>query len=533
MPEYLAPGVYVEEVSFRAKTIEGVSTSTAGFVGPARYGPVSGTPELVTSFAEFERVYGGLDPLTFGSTETTNFLAHGVRAFFEEGGKRLYVARVYNPSGGGADSGKASFILPTGAGDAANQISLFARFPGRGGNMRVTFTVRVTDNVLFKEGTTWKARRIQEHDTVLARIGATNTLYDVVLVGDTLQFRTGPAGNEAPVALAAIIGAEAAPVMRIVTAEVTIEKPIIRPERPAERFGLPETLANFTLNPNGARSLKNYFVADPPNASQKLALPFELRFGANVNTGAEIGAILFGAAGADLAARVTAFTATVGGFDPALSFTPPSASCVLGGGSDGNKPAVGEYQGSNIDPKKGLGAFEDLEDISIVAAPGYSFGYTVGDATAKQSVEAIQGALISHAERMRYRIAVLDAPDKAALSEVRAYRGKVDSTYAALYYPWVKIFDPLTNRELNLPPSGFVAGIYARNDVEFGVHKAPANEVVRLSIGFETTLNKAQQDVLNPEGINCFRFFEGRGYRLWGARTASSDPEWKDRKSVV
>jgi phage tail sheath protein FI len=84
--------------------------------------------------------------------------------------------------------------------------------------------------------------------------------------------------------------------------------------------------------------------------------------------------------------------------------------------------------------------------------------------------------------------------------------------------------DPVTEEELLLPPSGFVAGIYARNDVEKAVHKAPANEVVRMAVGFEFLLNKAQQDVLNPEGVNCFRFFEGRGYRLWGARTISSDP---------
>jgi uncharacterized protein len=92
MPEYLAPGVYIEEVSFRAKTIEGVSTSTAGFVGPARYGPTSGEPELLTSFADFERIYGGLDPLDYGA----NYLAHGVRAFFEEGGRRIYVARIFD-----------------------------------------------------------------------------------------------------------------------------------------------------------------------------------------------------------------------------------------------------------------------------------------------------------------------------------------------------------------------------------------------------------------------------------------------------
>jgi uncharacterized protein len=114
-----------------------------------------------------------------------------------------------------------------------------------------------------------------------------------------------------------------------------------------------------------------------------------------------------------------------------------------------------------------------------------------------------------------------------AISDVRSMRAKFDSTYAALYYPWIRILDPVTQRETHMPPSGFVAGIYARNDVNRAVYKAPANEVVGLAIGFEQLLNKSQQDVLNPEGINCFRFFEGRGYRAWGARTISSDPEWK------
>ncbi|VVB85660.1 Phage tail sheath protein subtilisin-like domain protein [uncultured archaeon] len=182
--------------------------------------------------------------------------------------------------------------------------------------------------------------------------------------------------------------------------------------------------------------------------------------------------------------------------------------------------------GSEKPLKSGLKAFEDIDDISIVAAPGSSTGYNTDDKI-KLNVETILGLLINHCEKMRYRIAVLDSADKQLLSDVRQYRGKLDSKYAALYYPWVSILDPLTNEKLNLPPSGFVAGIYARNDVENGVHKAPANEVVKLAIGFDVMLNKAQQDVLNPEAINCFRFFEGRGYRLWGARTITSDPEWK------
>ena len=121
----------------------------------------------------------------------------------------------------------------------------------------------------------------------------------------------------------------------------------------------------------------------------------------------------------------------------------------------------------------------------------------------------------------------MDSKNRQTLTGVRNYRSQFDSRHAALYYPWVRIVDPVTDQELDLPPCGFVAGIYARNDIERGVHKAPANEVARGAIGFEQVINQAQQEALNPEGINCFRFFEGRGFRLWGARTISSDPEWK------
>src|SRR5688572_17850986 len=131
MPEYLAPGVYVEEVSYRSKSIEGVSTTTTGFVGPTRYGPVDLEPDLITSLAEFERTYGDGRPLEFTDpdAEVPNFVWHGVRAFFEEGGKRLYVARVYRTSGG--RDGRARAMLPRGAADDdPNAITVRSRFPG-------------------------------------------------------------------------------------------------------------------------------------------------------------------------------------------------------------------------------------------------------------------------------------------------------------------------------------------------------------------------------------------------------------------
>src|SRR5205085_653451 len=200
---------------------------------------------------------------------------------------------------------------------------------------------------------------------------------------------------------------------------------------------------------------------------------------------------------------------------------------VINGGNDGARPGAFDYEGQ-VDPitdlKSGLQQFEDLEDISIVAAPGSTFGF---EDDYNADARSIVSLLIIHAQRMKYRIAVIDSGNNQSIGQVRAMRAQYDSTYAALYYPWVRVIDPLTQREIYAPPSGFVAGIYARNDINRAVYKAPANEVVNLALGFERFLNKAQQEVLNPEGINCFRFFEGRGMRLWGARTISSDPEWK------
>jgi hypothetical protein len=210
---------------------------------------------------------------------------------------------------------------------------------------------------------------------------------------------------------------------------------------------------------------------------------------------------------------VTAFDLNKAMFAAAETKTVP-----LGKGSDGAEPAVADYT-------RALDRLVALEDISIVAAPGH---------TAYGEGKGIQLELINHVENdARYRIAVLDSGRDQVVSEVREARSRIDSKYAALYYPWVVVSNPLARpdspapREVTLPPSGFVCGIYARTDTERGVYKAPANEVVALALRFERDVNFAEQEVLNPLGVNCLRYFPGRGYRVWGARTVSSDPEWK------
>jgi phage tail sheath protein FI len=128
------------------------------------------------------------------------------------------------------------------------------------------------------------------------------------------------------------------------------------------------------------------------------------------------------------------------------------------------------------------------------------------------------------------RVAIIDPPPGLNARDIRMWRqtgAGYDSHYAALYYPWVKVFDPSTGRTKVVPPSGHVAGIWARNDAERGVHKAPANEVVRGAVDLELQITRGEQDLLNPIGVNCIRSFPGRGIRVWGARTLSSDPAWR------
>ncbi len=510
MPEYLAPGVYIEETSFRSKSIEGVSTSTASFVGATRYGPANGEPELLTSFADFERIYGGLDQLSFGGVATTNFTAQAVRAFFQEGGSRCYVSRVVN-----TDATRASVPAASPpASPPAPAAAISARFVGSGGNMRITLFPRISSNVLVT-GDGNVLRRVQANDTVLVRSVVTTSppefsaaIHDVVRndEGD-LELR----GSGGSVTQIASLTDENE--VYLLTIDVGVEKPRHRPKRPRDRYEPLELWQEYGFHPQHSNSLTRSFIATPATRRDHLYIP--IFFDTDATTGFDLAADLLGE---------TILTNLVN----ATSAEDRQRVFFLTGGTDGTLPTAAQYEGDDGATdglKSGLRAFEDLEDISIVAAPGYSHNYTTEN---EARVRAIQGHLITHCEGiMRYRVAVLDAPNGQTLGDVRQFRGQIDSTHAALYYPWVTINDPVTEEELNLPPSGFVAGIYARNDVEHGVHKAPANEVVRLAIGFERLLNKAQQDVLNPEGINCFRFFEGRGYRLWGARTVSSDSEWK------
>jgi phage tail sheath protein FI len=524
MPEYLAPGVYVEEVSFRSKSIEGVSTTTTAFVGPTRYGPLYDTPDVLTSLGDFEAVYGDGQPLDINGTAVDNYMWHAARAFFNEGGRRLYVKRIYRGQGitdPHIDQGGR-------ATKALGPITVSARHPGEYGNFHVRFTLQLGQNVLAMQKNESnedvpKLRGVSEGDVVLVthhgspstqHYASAESYIDTTTGARTWRFPevTSPPTSPATVAdLATMTAADSVQVITV-TVSVALDEP----------GAVPRVWAGLPLDPAhtlGGSPDSMTAIFDRERAASRTT-PIVIEHGTDTD-GIAILETFF----AEAPAMSPGPALQDALLDPDSDIPHRSIDIVLEQGTDGDAVIDADYEGVSRpdDSKTGLLALEDIDDISIVAAPGSSRGYNDNP----DQAHAIINGLITHAQKMRYRIAVIDAGDKMTIAQVRVMRAQFDSSWAAFYYPWIEILDPITNQEKLMPPSGFVAGIYARNDVLRAVYKAPANEVVNLAIGFERLLNKGQQEVLNPEGVNCFRFFPGRGYRLWGARTMSSDSEWK------
>jgi phage tail sheath protein FI len=434
MPEYLAPGVYVEEVEIGGKPIEGVSTSTAGFLGEAERGPIA--PRLVTGMAQFERLYGGYSWKTEKGAPSTSFLPYAVAGFFSNGGKRCYIGRIL-----GDKSVRATATL-----GARGTLTVSAIGPGSWGN-RIGLAVR-------------RASLARKEQTV-------EELFKLVVYY----------WPEPPV------------------------EPVVDPDDPAH------TKDTNRLEPTAREEFDN-LTLDPASPDY-----FVKRLHGNSSL-----------IEAQEQAPATTTTTTAAATDkPEKPPTKPEKPALveraqiqlLKGGKDGADLSLDSFEG-DADTPSGLAAFVDLDDVSIVCIPNE------GD------LDGLSDLLISHCELMKDRFAVLQAKRNAEdIAELYPVGGKTDSKYAAFYYPWIEINDPVNGMPRIIPPGGHVAGIYARTDTERGVHKAPANERVRGVNNLQFNINKGDQDILNPRGVNCLRAFPGRGILVWGARTTSTDPLWK------
>ena len=190
--------------------------------------------------------------------------------------------------------------------------------------------------------------------------------------------------------------------------------------------------------------------------------------------------------------------------------------------------ATDDYVG-DVAERSGFGGLESIDEVTMLCVPDLMSAYQQG-VIDLESLQAVQLGMISHCELMGNRVAILDTPPGLNAQQVKEWRvdkAGYDSAFATMYSPWIKAADPSTGDISFMPPSGHIAGIWGRNDDTRGVHKAPANEVIRGAVSLEMQFTKNEHDLLNPVGINVVRSFPGRGNRVWGARTLSSDPAWR------
>lgn len=473
MAEYLSPGVYVEEYDSGAVPMQGVSTSTAGFIGLAQRGPVVGKPQLVTSFADYKRAFGGyLSEAKFGEAR---FLPYAVEQFFINGGSRAYIMRV---AAEGAAAAKAT----------AGVLQIEAANPGEWGNK-----IRVTVEASSKAKT--QVIAVNGADLKLKNADGFNQ-------GDVVELFDGKAKAYATIvsSLDNIVTLDAPCTLNVADEKIGTPKYIKTCELTltVKLDDVVETYANVSLCPEAgnfvsARTRKSDLVTIAVTEAKAPVAPKE---------------------GKDEKAPAPAKA----GVTP-IELVGGAAVIALAGGSDGKVANVSPnvYMGEDNGPGKrsGLAAFLENVDVSIMAIPGVT-------------APEVQAALIAHCENCKSCFAILDVPiDRKKTNDVVEFRDMYDTTYAAMYHPWLEMFDPLAKRSAYFPPSGAMAGIYARTDNERGVHKAPANEIVRGCTGLSCNYNEGEQDILNPKGVNLIRAFTGRGIRVWGARTMSSNGLWK------
>lgn len=203
---------------------------------------------------------------------------------------------------------------------------------------------------------------------------------------------------------------------------------------------------------------------------------------------------------------------------------------ALTGGSGPTTVAIraDDYIGNPSD-RSGFAGLEAIDEVTMLSVPDAMWAFQKG-LLDMDGLQAVHLAMIAHCELMTDRVAILDAPPGLNAQQVKEWRVQkagYDSKFASLYWPWIKVMDPVLGRPTLIPPSGHMAGVWARSDDTRGVHKAPANEVVRGALTPALRITRGEHDQLNPDGINCIRAFPGRGVRVWGARTLASDPEWR------
>ncbi len=554
MAEYLTPGAYVERADATVPSIAGLRTDIAGFVGIAESGPLD-TPVPVESFRQFQSHFGNF----IGGA----YLTYVVRAFFENGGRRCWVIRVASKDRNNGAAVSSVTLQDNSVPTPINEWVIKAASPGVWGN---DLSVAVRSQSLH-ETVSYPGMYSGRYATVesvagfnrgsLIRISQTNAeeKWRVISCVDGARKRIYWKHPEPGAGLTydrPVSGFNLDQLLYI--SELTYAVDVWRSGKFIDRYAGLSLVAEHPAY--GPKVLSEPEYPSTLDAENKLPPTPPFIF-------------------------IEARNTPAGVIPQPLEIT-DGVNLPLTGGADGLAfLRVEDFMGMPIDPldsdtvkdqkRRGIRALELIDEIAIVAVPDILIRpekdpeyevvrRPVADPCiscppppeqvappnqpkgrnelpptfSEDEIYQVQAALIQHCEQRRDRFALIDSPfnlaqnDVSGFGAVQAWRARFETQYAALYYPWVLVVDPLSTQLVRqIPACGHVAGQYALHDIEIGVHKAPANRLLNWLQDLSNVVSFEQQGALNPLGINVIRADAGRGFRIMGARTLSSDPDWR------
>ncbi|NOT56608.1 MAG: phage tail sheath family protein [Deltaproteobacteria bacterium] len=541
MAQVSYPGVYIEEVPSGVRPIAAASTSIAAFIGVAERGPV-GEAVKVFNFTEYQNRYGGF--------LTNSFLSHAVYQFFNNGGTQCYVVRV-----AGATAASANIALRDRAVTPQTSLTIFANSPGAWGNQLAVVVANGTNDPLNE----FNLSVFQQDElTPLERF-------------DNLSMVPG-APNSVTTATAASRYIRVTPNTANTNAQAGTSRGAVAPPALAS----PRTRFRININGDGHQEIDLSAAVPTPapdlNTAANIAIAIQARvraltklrtstdqnafanFLCEVTTTAPIGVLLLtsgvsspsssvkvapaanstqDAAGLLRLGPLNGGVETLGGavLRPRTNppRTPPDNYYFVGDNSVPTTEVASVVAGSDgaaiTTDQPYIDAFaklDDKEDVSLVAVPGIGSAALVGAGMNYCANRSLSDCFF---------IGDMSQTDDT-VDEAKNFRNAITpkNSYGAIYAPWVRMLDPTgrSSTPILAPPSGFVAGLYAKTDGQRGVWKAPAGTSAALggSVGLAVNLTDAQQGNLNPLNVNVIRQFAGSGIVLWGARTVTSDPAW-------
>lgn len=463
------PGIYVAEQQYTLNPLQIDTRCLTAFVGICERGTLN-TPILIKSFDKFLQY--------FGNFNTAGILPFAVYNFFKCGGSECIIVRIAHTK----DAHKANIELPC---DGGGAVTISAENEGNWGNYMSARVWHETEKISDIYDADFEDGEWIEFDISDIKTG---DQIQFSLIGRTAIFRTVKKIHENRVYFDE-------PVKLFLRVKKSIEA--IKAEKVFFSISIfcrtrKESYQHLSMNPDSDRYFVTYI-----NERSKMCTVTETETNRMI---------------------LPVFQASASGGKDGIAELSPS-------------DFIGHYSG--LVDYSGIGCFESRSDISLIAAPDLNWlmqspGKTIDERLA--DVFAVQNALVSQAERFPGRFAILDIPDTFDVMGAIGWRKKIDSSFAAAYYPFIDVLDPLDPigaKTVRVPPSGSVCGCIVATDNEKGIFHAPANCVLQGAVGISNRVTEGEHEMLYSVGINVLKYFPGKGIKIWGVRTLSSDPNWR------